>query len=174
MAAKGHPPLVFVDSCVYLDLVVGRTDLCPSTGRKRSDLARDLFDLVDGGKIRLASSSLIQAEVLHNGDTRKQGELVKKRLLGWFRSPATAWTDVDRLLAEEAVSAGVKYGPLRYDKKKRLGSADAIHLASGERLKCSYFLTQDTGMPIGQTINGMSVEFSGPVGEFQLALPPVE
>lgn len=101
------------------------------------------------------ASALIEAEVCCNGESRREDDRIRTLLRGWFSAPATAWTDVDRYLARQAVEVTNKYqgqGP-----GKKMGSADALHLAAALRLGCDFFMTHDTGYPHGQTVQGVQV-----------------
>jgi hypothetical protein len=45
----------------------------------------------------------------------------------------------------------------RANPDKKLGGADAIHLAATVRLGCNYLMTHDKGFPLGRTVNGVEV-----------------
>ncbi len=170
MANSLRGPLVYVDSCVYLDLILGRSDrLCPASGRPRDQLALELFEQVRAGIVRLAVSALSDAEVrFHSNDPNAQ--FVSEVLDGWFRHPATRWTDIDLLLASDASRLHATYAHLAYQPSTALSTADALHLAAAVRLGCEYFVTQDQGFPIGSEVGSSKtmVRFSGPVGQMLL------
>ncbi len=129
-------PLVYVDSDVYLDLVMRNETPHAESGEERWRSAVTLFDAVNADLARLASSALIEAEVCCNGEARRESDRVRGLLRGWFTAPGTAWTDVDRYLARRAVEVMNKYqgqGP----GEKKMGSADALHLAAAVRLGCN-------------------------------------
>ncbi len=42
-------------------------------------------------------------------------------------------------------------------KGKKLGGADALHLAAAIRLGSEYLMAQDCGFPLGQTVEGVRV-----------------
>lgn len=148
------PPLVYVDSCVYLDLVMRNRDPHADTGEERWRSAKVVFDAVNSDEIVLASSALVEAEVCCNGDARSGKQRVRDLLTGWFTAPSTAWVEIDRYLAREAVRlTDIWQGR----GEKRLGSADALHLAAALRLGADFFMTHDRGFPLGQRVDGMNV-----------------
>ena len=50
------PPLIYVDACVYLDLIVKNERPHKDTGLPRWQSARELFDAIDHGRARLGAS----------------------------------------------------------------------------------------------------------------------
>lgn len=155
-------PLVYVDSCVYLDLITRNPELHKDTGEQRWTSARTLFRAVEESQVRLASSALIEAEVCCNGKSREGGPRVRSLLQSWFSSPSTVWTDIDRFLARDATQIiGAASGFSEPGKKLR--SADALHLAAASRLNCDYLMTHDGGFPIGQRVNRVAVRRPGVV-----------
>jgi predicted nucleic acid-binding protein len=151
-------PLVYIDSCVYLDLIVRSQDLHPDTGEERGKGARSLFQAVDDGRIRLAASSLVQAEVGCNGHARRDKPRILELLEGWWTSPETAWREVDRYITREAVRLTEAWHTVHEPGRRGMGSADAIHLATAVDLGCSYFLTHDGGFPLGHKVEGVQVQ----------------
>ncbi len=105
----------------------------------------------------LAASSLIDAEVSCAGAVRNGGSGVVQKVRGWFTAASTEWADVDRFLARDAWQLAKTWHSKRADKKKRLGGADATHLAAAVRLGCYYLMTHDEGFPLGHTVNGVQV-----------------
>ncbi len=155
---KTTPALrIYVDTCVYLDLLTANTEPHADTGEPRWKSAKALFDAVNDGRVILAASALIEAEVQCVGAVRDGTEPVLTQVRGWFTAEATEWTDVDRFLAREAAKLARVWHPQRADKGKRLGGADATHLAAAIRLGCDYLMTTDGGFPLGQEVNGVRV-----------------
>jgi predicted nucleic acid-binding protein len=155
-----RPPLIYADTCVYLDLITRNEDPHQDTGEPRWKIARSLFQAVDDGHVRLAASALIEAEILCNGATqerRERSKLVAVRLSTWFTSPETLWIDIDRFIAREAARLSEEYGHLRVGKK-HFAAADAMHLAAAVRAKCGYLMTHDNGYPTKQVIEGVTVQ----------------
>lgn len=154
---KTAPPLIYVDSCVYLDLIMRNShDKHADTGEERWLSARAVFDAVNEDDVRLASSSLIEAEVCCNGEARKDKQRIRDLLSGWFTARSTEWAEIDRFLAREAVRlVGIWQG--KGQEKKRLSAADALHLAAAIHLGADYFMTHDAGFPIGQRVEGVLV-----------------
>ena len=151
------PPRVYVDSCVYLDLIIrNEGELHADTNEPRWRSAKQLFDAVNQDRVRLAASALVEAEVCCNGRSRHQNERVRALLAGWFTALDTDWTDVDRPLARRAAQLGDDHSDKR-EPGKHFGSADAVHLAAAIRLRCDYLVTHDGGFPIGHKIEGVAV-----------------
>jgi predicted nucleic acid-binding protein len=154
------PPLIYADTCVYLDLITHNEDPHNDTGEPRWQIARSLFQAVDSGRVRLVASALIEAEVLCNGTTqerRGRSEQVAERLRTWFTSPETLWVDIDRFIAREAARLSEEYGHLRAGER-RFAAADAMHLAAAIRSGCNYLMTHDNGYPSKQVIEGVAVQ----------------
>lgn len=153
-SGKAVQPLVYVDSCVFLDLVMKSRDRHADTGKERWRSAKALFDAVNENDVRLASSSLVEAEVCCNGEARKDKQRVRDLLSGWFTARSTEWVEIDRYLAREAVRlTNVWQG----QGEGHLSAADALHLAAALRLGADYFMTHDKGFPIGHRVDGMLV-----------------
>lgn len=155
-----RPPLIYADTCIYIDLITRNEDPHKDTSEPRWKIARRLFQAVDDGHVRLAASALIEAEVLCNGMTqerRDRSDRVAALLRSWFNSPETLWIDIDRFIAREAARLSEEYGHLRVGKK-RFAAADAMHLAAAVRAKCDYLMTHDNGYPSKQEIEGVTVQ----------------
>jgi predicted nucleic acid-binding protein len=152
-------PLIYADTCVYLDLITRNTDPHKDDGEERWRGAVALFDAVEQRQARLVASPLIEAEVLCNGTAqsrRHRSDRVAERLRTWFTSPETLWVDIDRFAAQEAARLSELYGHLR-EGKRRFSAADALHLAVAVRSGSNYLMTHDDGFPVGETIEGVSV-----------------
>jgi predicted nucleic acid-binding protein len=131
-------------------------DLHADTGEERWKSAKALFDAVNENDVRLASSSLVEAEVCCNGEARKDKRRIRDLLSGWFTSRSTVWVEIDRYLAREAVRlTNIWQG--HGEGKKRLSAADALHLAAALRLGADYLRTHDGAFPIGQRIDGQTL-----------------
>jgi predicted nucleic acid-binding protein len=158
VAKKAITPLVYADASVYLDHIMKTQTVQRDSSEKRADTARRFFQAVHRNQVRLAASSLVEAEVSCNGEVRPGKPQVVALLQGWFRAPSTVWTDVDRTLTPKAVDILERYR----DKgagfpKKRMYTNDALHLAAAIRLGCDYFMAQDEGFPFGLTIDRMKI-----------------
>jgi predicted nucleic acid-binding protein len=151
------PPLVYIDSDVYLDLIVRSTDLHPDTNEQRGKAAHRLFAAVDEGSVRLAASSLVQAEVGCNGKARLDKKRVYDLLDGWWTSPDTTWAEVDRHIAREAARLTDGWHDKHAKGHRGFSAADAVHLAVAVDLGCQYLFTHDGGFPIGHTVEGVQV-----------------
>lgn len=150
-------PRIYVDTCVYLDLLTANETLHPDTNEPRWKSAKALFDAVNDDRVILAASALIEAEVQCVGAVRDGTESILHQVSGWFTAEATLWTDVDRFLAREAARLARIWNSQRTDKAKKLGGADATHLAAAVRLDCDYLMTNDGGFPIGRRVEGVTV-----------------
>jgi len=160
-------PLVYLDSCVFLDLVTKNRVLHPDTGEQRWRSAVALLDAVNADLVLLASSPLVEAEVTSNVLTTAAAEDIRQQLHGWFSAPSTVWTDVDRYLGRRA--ADVRAASRGKVSGNKMGAADAIHLAAAIRLGATHLMTQDEGFPLGHTIDG--VEVMRPTVVWQEPLP---
>lgn len=156
--AKPEPPRIYVDTCVYLDLVTQEQTPHPDTGEPRWKSAKALFDAVNDDRVVLAASALIEAEVLCVPAVRDQAQEAMDQIRGWFTAEATLWTDVDRFLSRDAVRLAGQWHDKRADTSKRLGGADATHLAAAVRLGCDYLMTTDGGFPLGHEVEGVKVQ----------------
>lgn len=151
------PLRIYVDTCIYLDLLTKNETLHPDTGEPRWRSAKSLFDAVNDDRVVLAASALIEAEVQCIGAVRDGTGDVLEQVSGWFLAEATQWTDVDRFLAREAVGLAREWNPSRADRDKKLGGADAVHLSAAVRLNCDYLMTHDGGFPLDHDVRGVKV-----------------
>ncbi|MPZ61579.1 MAG: PIN domain-containing protein [Propionibacteriales bacterium] len=149
-------PLVYVDTCVYLDLVTRNKDTHAETGEERWKSAKAIFDAVNENDVRLASSSLVEAEVCCNGEARREKQRTRDLLDGWFTARSTQWAEVDRYLARESVRL-INLWQGKGEVGKRMSPADALHLAAALRLGADYFMTHDGGFPLGHRVDGVFV-----------------
>lgn|GEM_PF-2308477 len=152
-----RPLTIYVDTSVYVDLLTKNVEAHKETGDPRWQIAKALFDAVNDDRVTLAASSLIDAEVSCAGAVRGGGPAIVQQVRGWFTAASTEWTDVDRFLARDAGQLARAWHPKRANTKKRLGGADATHLAAAVRLGCDYLMTHDEGFPLGHTVNGVQV-----------------
>lgn len=149
-------PRVYVDACVYIDLVTKNATPHAISGEHRWKSAQALFDAVNEDDVTLASSSLVEAEVCCHGESRKGDARVQGLLSGWFNAASTDWLEVDRFLARKAVDLSHAWQGKGEDKS-RMGAADALHLAAAATLECDFLMTHDKGFPIGHTVEGVRV-----------------
>jgi hypothetical protein len=106
----------------------------------------------------LAASPLLQAEVMCLAAVRDGSRGNFDRVQGWFTAKSTRWTELDRRLANHAASLASKWHPYRENTDgKKLGGADALHLAAAIRTGCDYLMTHDRGFPLGYTVEGVQV-----------------
>lgn len=150
-------PLIYADTCVYLDLLTMNKEPHKESGEARWLSAKQLFDAVNDDRVRLAASPLLDAEVACAGAVRDGRGAVLQLVRGWFDAEATVWTEVDRHLARQAGQLAKGWHQHRAERTKRLGGADATHLAAAVRMGCDYLMTHDEGFPIGQTVSGVQV-----------------
>jgi len=155
--ADPTPVRIFVDTCVYVDLITKNEEPHAVTGKPRWVGAKALFDAVNDDRVTLAASALIEAEVACIAAVRDDAKAAIDLVRGWFTASSTQWTDVDRLLAREAANLVKVAHPLRHNKTKRMGGADATHLAAAVRLNCDYLMTHDGGFPLDEMVGGVRV-----------------
>lgn len=152
-------PLVYIDSSVYVDLLAKNKEKHPETGEPRWRSAAALFAAVDREQVRLAASSLVEAEVLTKPVFRLKDVRVQDQVRQRFRAATVVWSDIDRFLAQDAESLAAEYYG-KVQKQGGMGAADALHLAAAVRLGCDYLLTQDSGFPIGDTVQRVKVRYT--------------
>ncbi|MEI7055764.1 PIN domain-containing protein [Nocardioides sp. CCNWLW239] len=151
-----EPPLIYADSDVYLDLITKNKQPHLGTGEQRGRAAYELFRAVDEGRVKLAASSLVQAEVGANGESQKQTERIRMLLERWWTSPETIWREVDRHIARKAIELSIEWRGRGIGDSK-MSAADATHLAVAVDLGCDFFFTYDHGFPHNQSVNGVQV-----------------
>jgi predicted nucleic acid-binding protein len=156
MTRPEPPPVVYVDTCVYFDLLGRNGESHANTGRPRWESAKAVLDAVNDNRVVLAASALIEAEVNCLALVRDGAQAVHDRVRGWFTAPATRWTDVDRFLARDSADIARRFHQHAAAGKK-LGGADATHLAAAVRLGCTHLMTHDGGFPLGHTVDGVQV-----------------
>ncbi|BBY67568.1 type II toxin-antitoxin system VapC family toxin [Mycolicibacterium helvum] len=149
-------PLVYLDTCIYIDLLARNEDEHKETGRPRWESAKAVLDAVNADRVILAASALLEAEVNCISVVRDGSESINEQVRGWFTAVSTQWTDIDRFLGRDAARLARQWQQFSAPNK-RLGGADATHLAAAVRLGCSYLMTHDEGFPIGQNVDGVQV-----------------
>ena len=148
--------MVYVDTNVYFDLLGRNREKHKETQQPRWEIAKAVFEAVNDDRVVLAASALVEAEVNCLAVVRDGVERVHEQVRGWFTAPATRWTDVDRFLARDAAEIAQRYHQFAVEGKK-LGGADATHLAAAARLGCTHLMTHDEGFPLGHVVNGVHV-----------------
>lgn len=155
---KVEPPLVYVDTDIYVDLLTLNNELHPEDGRPRHVVAKEVFDAVANGDIQLAASSLTEAETGCNASSKaKNKKHVQELLIGWFTAHSTTWIEVDRYIAREAVRLFGEWRSKNAVATKKISTADALHLAAAVAVGSDFFMTYDGGQPIGHTVEGVQV-----------------
>jgi predicted nucleic acid-binding protein len=149
-------PVVYIDSCVYLDLLGKNREKHKDTQQPRWESAKAVLDAVNTDRVVLAASALIEAEVNCLAVVRDGAQAIHDRVRGWFTAASTLWTDVDRFLARDAAKLAQRYQQY-VPAGKKLGGADATHLAAAVRLGCTHLMTHDEAFPIGHVVNGVQV-----------------
>lgn len=155
------PPVIYVDTCVYIDVLTQEPTLHPETEEPRWKSAKALLDAVNDGRVVLATSSLVDAEVGSFATLRDDGDTFLKKVRGWFDAPppGTRYVEIDRMIARDAERLQKAWRPHAAPGKKMNG-ADAVHLAASVRLKCDYLMTGDGGFPVGHTVDGVKVRYA--------------
>lgn len=163
MSERPRPPIIYVDTSVYCDLLVRNGKLDKDTGVVRWKVAAPLFQAINTGRVILAASALIEAEVACLAPYRDNEPGVHDKVRGWFTAKSTLWTDVDRFLARDAARLCTEWHEHRERDGAKLGGADATHLAAAVRLGADYLMTHDEGFPIGHVVRGVHVVRPAPV-----------
>lgn len=154
------PPVIYVDTCVYLDLLTQEKQPHPTTSDPRWKSAKALLDAVNDGRVTLGTSALVDAEVGRFAAQKDGGETFLKKVRGWFDARDCKYTDVDRLLARDAARLAREWRDFAAKPGKKMKGADAMHLAAAIRLGCSYLMTADGGFPVGHTVEGVKVSYT--------------
>jgi predicted nucleic acid-binding protein len=146
------PPLrVYADSCLYISVIKRDADVL-ADGTPRWQVSRSLFAAAQRGDVLILASTLVQAEVLGNGEvrTRPADSQVQTMVSDWFLADYVEWCDVDRMISRRVGELSGRYG---------LRGADAVHLASAIRLRADVLMSNDGGFASchGQVIDGVRV-----------------
>jgi len=152
-------PLVYIDSSVYIDLLAKNQEQHPITGEPRWRSAAALFGAVDREQVRLAASALVEAEILTKPVFRLKDARVQDQVRKRFRAATVVWSDVDRFLVQDAEALAAEYYG-KVQKQSGMGAADVLHLAAAVRLGCEHLLTQDSGFPVGDTVQRVKVRYT--------------
>lgn len=152
-------PVIYCDTSVWIDLLLDEQQANPQTGNPRGQDALRLFQAYTDGRAVLATSGLVKAELFCAKSSGPAAHARSDDIGAWLDSPATRWVDIDRFLGDDAADLHASVHPSRHNSKKRMGGADAIHLAAAVRLRANYLFTQDQGFPIGEQVEGVEVCF---------------
>lgn len=152
-----QPPLVYLDTCVYIDLIVDDAKPHPETGERRGLVAKRMFDAVNDGRIRLAHSYLTEAEVFCAGYKRANRTHVQHMMRGWFDDPEIPPAEIHHFVSEDAIELAQDMVVNGWCKKP--SGADALHLACAVHLSCDWLMTYDERFPHGQTVRGVKVSY---------------
>ena len=150
------PPVIYADTCVFLDLFTHNETPHPVTGEPRWKIAKALLDAVNDSRVVLGTSALVDAELGCFAALDDDGLVLMDQVRGWMDASATRYADVDRVVAREAARLQKTWREYAATGKKMSG-ADAVHLAAAVRLGCGYLMTHDEGFPLGQTVDGVRV-----------------
>jgi predicted nucleic acid-binding protein len=154
---KVEPPLVYLDTDVYVDLLTLNTEVHSEDGRLRHIVAKEVFEAIENGDIRLAASALTEAEIGCNASKAKNKQNVEALLASWFTARSTTWIEIDRHLAREAVRLANAWRADNAVPGKKMSTADALHLAAAVATGSHYFMTYDGGHPIAQNVEGVQI-----------------
>jgi hypothetical protein len=161
------PPLIYVDTCVYLDFLYKRKSLHQGTHEERWVSAKALFEAIVDGRAKLGTSSLIEVELgtAHDqisSDLWAESDATIRLLL---QGPDTKYTEVDRFLAQDAKRLArelnqrilTSSGNTTAGQPKQLRALDAVHVAAAVGMNCDYLMTQDGHFPLGEVVEGVKV-----------------
>jgi hypothetical protein len=138
-------PLIYVDSCCFIEAVKHRVGLPLSTTdpdeiRRREEdcwYFRRLCDASRDGAIHLHTSTLSVAECLHAGEPDGPSQAVRDLFVQFL----TSGTIVD--LIEPDLFVAERARDLLWNDKILLSGADSLHVASALIGRCTEFLTLD-------------------------------
>jgi predicted nucleic acid-binding protein len=140
------PPLIYLDSCVYLYYLEDDPDRAPVIG--------ELFSRQRTGEIRIITSVITQVEVAFDSNEKESGTL-DQAVAGridelWAPGSPTEIIELEELIARRARRL-VRYG---VTEEWSLKPHDAIHLATAAEYGASEVYTYDERWP----------KFSGHIG----------
>ncbi|WP_349268681.1 type II toxin-antitoxin system VapC family toxin [Mycolicibacterium parafortuitum] len=153
--------MIYVDTCVFLDMLFTRTKPHPATGEPRWKSAKALFEAIYDGRVHLATSALVETELGCFADVRDGGSEIHDKVRSYLDAPppSTLYVEVDRSLARDAVRLS-RMLHQQDPEAKQLKSLDAVHMAAAVRLHANYLMTQDGAFPIGHTVEGVDVRWT--------------
>lgn len=115
-------PVVYLDSCVYLEAITMQTPA-------RGEIALSLLEAVELGDIRVVASEVIRVEV--RGKDPEANRLTTDML----KHAGFEWVPVSRPIAELARQLGTQFSKLQ--------AADAIHVATAQLRGAGQLMTWD-------------------------------
>jgi predicted nucleic acid-binding protein len=132
-------PRVYLDADVFVSVLKAEDD---------RENCREALEAAQRGDIQLVASRLLLVEVGRWAGDRPGQASADELIERFLEATRTEWVEVDIMVAREA---------RRLSWELHLRSADAIHLATAVRRGADYFMSHDTGYPLGQTVDGVDV-----------------
>jgi predicted nucleic acid-binding protein len=130
-------PLVYVDSCIYINVIRREPTLWPDSLKVLLAAHR--------GDIRLVASTLLLVEL--NGQKRADSTDFRddrdKVVSLYLNSLNVEWVEVDHITTRDT---------RMISEQHRLLGADAAHLATAIRRNADYFISRDKQFPYGRTV----------------------
>ncbi|GAB3856519.1 hypothetical protein GCM10029963_53030 [Micromonospora andamanensis] len=140
MPAGGKkPPLVYIDSCIFLNVIKRETPYWPDSLK--------LLLAAERGDIQLVASTLVLAEVAsHNGevDPAKRDEVIER----YLTIAPVQWYELDLFVVEDARRICDDY---------QMRGADAAHVATAIRARANYLVSNDKRFPYDQAVGGVKI-----------------
>jgi len=137
--ASRNAPRVYVDADVFVSVLKGEPTAATCLSVLQAAERKD---------IKLVASRLLPVEIGgFKGDRPGMAE-ADELISRYLDSVEAEWSEVDLLVAREARRLSWELG---------MRAADSIHLATAIRRKADYFMTQDSGYPHNQVIDGVEV-----------------
>jgi predicted nucleic acid-binding protein len=137
-------PKVYVDTCIYINVIKREPGLWPDSLK--------VLLAAERGDIRLVASTLLLAEVgSWNGavDPTSRDQV----LSGYLENLPVEWAELDLFTTHDARALCDKY---------KMRGADAVHLATAIRRKADYLVTRDKGFPAG-AVHGTNLQVTPPI-----------
>ncbi|MFF0066785.1 type II toxin-antitoxin system VapC family toxin [Streptomyces sp. NPDC005279] len=157
----------YIDSCVYIEVIKGRTGVGIDHAEQDYDRCLQVLAQFENGNLDVTASTMVYVEVFGKGEAKLHDKRKSQLATGktqaaasaiidsWFKSSPISWVEVHQDIAEDAREMA---------KKFHLDSQDAVHLATAVDEGCGIFYTLDRRLI-------SHIEDGGGIPNLQLLLP---